>query len=58
MSEPHQPCRKEPIAADVCSQTALVLRREAIMRGIRPDELIARCLDNIAKDNLFNAVLD
>lgn len=52
------PGRREPITADVMPQTALALRREATMRGLRPEELIARCLDVIANDNLFNAVLD
>lgn len=52
------PSRKEPVTADVLPQTAIELRREAGMRGIGPDELIARCLDNIAKDNLFHAILD
>lgn len=58
MTERPEPRDKTEIAASVANAAVAAFQREAAMRGMPAERLMARCLEMIAADNLFAAVLD
>jgi hypothetical protein len=58
MSDHNEYPSRIKLPVPVSAETQLKFTREAVMRGQSPLDLAARCLEVIAKDDLFSAVID